>query len=264
MPSTCVALAVATALATCAALAVTPDRGGIAALHVRGVEWDAARCGGVRFKRMSHGGHTAFFMPEDSAYLGGHDFMDAWFHTRELAMADVYAHVLGPGSRATPETHFHVDVGCNAGWYTAAAAARGFSTLAVDMQPECVRLAWCAGAANGATVDARFGFVSDDAGAAALPTTVRDCVLGVVPGWEAYGEIVQEGAPALAPPVDLGRAVRERASASGQRVALLKMDIDGSEPIALASLAAAGALHLIDHLVVEVTPKVRARAAGAR
>ena len=232
--------------ATCTALVLKPAAGGNDA-------WAPAHCNAVRFKRMTHGERTAYFTPGDSAYLGGHDVVHARLHTHELALADVYAHVLGPGSRATPETHFHVDVGCdvscNAGLHTAAAAAYEFSTLAVDMQPECARLARCAGTAH--------------TDASEQPITVHDCDHGGVTGSKTHGDFVQQGLPALAPRVDVGRAVRRRTTATGRRIALLQINVGGGEPIALASLAAAGALHLIDHIIVEMMPQVRTAAAGA-
>ena len=226
-------------------------------------ESGTASCGSLPFFRAHHGPHARFWQPREFAYdgdgAGAAAVQLAWFNSRERAYGDIFDHVLRlPASAGA----LVVDVGANTGWYSMFAAGRGHAVVAVDMQPECARRCRCASVMNRVThlLALHTAYVSDDDAAPPLGTNSLHCMGGVNPAWRARFD--WGGHVDTVQALRLGRELRRASAAApggAARVALIKVDIEGGEVAVLRSLVAGGALHLVDHLLLEFSPHMWAQ-----
>ena len=185
---------------------------------------------------------------------GGSDaaYQNRWFNGHEAAYGDIFDWAL---AAADPAAAGVVDVGANTGWYSLRSAVRGFHVDAIDMQPECGRRVRCASVVNRVAhrVDVFTAHVTDVTDGRFLRMAAATCFSGLSAAWERL--YTYAGVKDLVPPLHLGRHVLAAHAATGRRVRVLKVDIEGGEVAVARSLAAApGALQLVDHVVAEYSP----------
>ena len=244
-------------------------------LHLAGDIWatsDASphsstiACDDLGFFRGTHADYVAFWAAKDS-----HEILaQHWFNAKERAYGDVFNYVLRH-DRYSPLDYSVLDVGTNTGWYSLFAATRGYTVVGFDMQPECVRRARCAIAANRLQplVDLHYAYVTHDDGAQPINTQAAVCLGNVNPAWEGqydYPDFNME----MVQPLHLGRFLHHRlitASSSsstssnsisgggGKRTAIMKVDIEGGEVSVARSLSSVpGVLRSIEHILMEYSP----------
>jgi FkbM family methyltransferase len=188
-----------------------------------------------------------------------------------LAMA-AFAAAIRARQRASPAGpgDWIIDVGSNMGMYAlvGASIAPSFKTIAVDMQPMCVQVTRCHLTLNNAlnrTVVLN-NFVSSNATAPAIDVPSKFCdsmasptaVGGRRPDgrMRAHSNAIAQGRfnrSELQPvyPIVLGSYVQQRMQ-RGERVAVVKIDTEGYEPLVLEALRPLWPL--VDNFVVELQP----------
>ena len=163
-----------------------------------------------------------------------------------------------------------VDIGANMGVYSlvGASIAPDFKTFAVDMQPDCARLTRCHLALNGLIdrAEVHNRYVTGSASAAPVEVPKDECNSMASPtavgGRRPDGRLRAKSNALLqgrvnrstllpVPPLLLGALLRERLPTGG-RVAVVKIDTEGYEPVILDALRPVWPL--IDDLVVELQP----------
>ena len=163
-----------------------------------------------------------------------------------------------------------IDIGANMGMYAlvGASIAPSFTTIAVDMQPRCVQVTRCHLALNGLLGRSVVfnNFVSSNASAAPIlvPSRVCDSMASptAVGGRRPDGSLRSNSNAILkgrfnhslmrrVQPLVLGSLLQRRLT-PGERIAVVKIDTEGFEPLVLESLRPLWPL--VDALVIELQP----------
>ncbi|KAJ3323296.1 hypothetical protein HDU93_002960, partial [Gonapodya sp. JEL0774] len=171
-----------------------------------------------------------------------------WFDVVEGAGTTLVDRILR--HRKLNDTHHFIDVGSHQGIFSLLAGRAGYRSLAFDMQRRCACLFECAATWNGYKGhEIRLGYVTDGETAASGKKVEADagsCVGGRAP--RPFPEFV--GEKIMVPPTSLTDFIAKR----DIRVAMLKIDTEGYEPVILRSLESLLEKRAIPDILVELTP----------
>ena len=207
------------------------------------------------FKK-AHADSATFWWPDGYApgkYGETYEGIQKWFDTLEKPGVKVAQHVFTRAASSGEEKMF-MDVGSHQGWYSMIAGYQGLDVAAFDMQPYCVQLFQCAALTNGyKQLSIRNVYVTDAETAATnrlidMPDGM--CHGGSSPSGPGFG--IPHASTVGVPPLDLTSFLNHGVL----KIALMKIDTEGYEPIVLEAIHAsdAQAAARVESIMVEVSP----------
>lgn len=184
----------------------------------------------------------------------------------------------GGGPKAASQArHWVVDVGANMGFFTllGAALAPTHQLLSVEMQPLCTQIVRCALQLNGIAPSSnnltvlnhyvsgthRGGGGRANTSGILVPSRACDTMASptAVGGRRPDGRLrgtmknLNSSATIRVSPLALGSYLLARVRAPAERVSVVKVDVEGYEPLVVESLRPVW--HLLDNVVIEVAPR---------
>lgn len=152
----------------------------------------------------------------------------------------------------TPSRHIMLDIGSHQGWFSLVAGAYGLRAIAFDMQKYCVDLFRCSASLNGYWYHRIYNaYVTNTERAKNGSSPIRVCEDSCSGGTSPHNRGPKKRQISVNP-LDITTFL----SARVLNIALVKIDVEGYEPIVLDGLMALPkvALARIANLIVEITP----------